>query len=142
MTRGTVARGRVTRMGWITRRHVQANPGTLFVFGDNMARAGMGGQAREMRGEPNAVGVPTKWTPRRDDAAYFTDGDWDNEAVRRAIGDAFLRLDAHLGAGLDVVIPAAGIGTGLADLQHRAPRIHRLIERCIGRLEQGPENEP
>jgi len=44
----------------ITRQMLRAEPGTLWVFGDNLQRKGLGGQAKEMRGEPNAIGIPTK----------------------------------------------------------------------------------
>ena len=58
--------GRLLRWKWITREELQRHPELIFVFGDNMLRKGFGGQAKEMRGEPNAVGVPVKWRPSRD----------------------------------------------------------------------------
>ena len=42
----------------ITRADMQENPGTLYLFGDNVQREGDIGQSKEMRGEPNACG---KW---------------------------------------------------------------------------------
>ena len=128
--------GTVRRMGYITREMVRAEPETLWVFSDNMDREGYGGQAREMRGEPNAVGVPTKWRPSRHPDAYFTDADADNPDVRSAIMHAFAMMRYALEAGRDVVIPAAGLGTGLADLPTHAPRIHRAIEAHILSLEE------
>ncbi len=127
--------GRIRRAARITREMVRAEPGALFVFGDNMARAGYGGQAREMRGEPNAVGVPTKWRPERNSGAYFTNAAWQSPDVRYAITWAFNRMRHALDAGRDVVIPADGIGTGLAELPARAPELHARIERAIARLE-------
>jgi hypothetical protein len=50
---------------WITRKDLRENPDKRYVFGDNVERRGYGGQAKEMRGEPNAIGVVTKWAPRR-----------------------------------------------------------------------------
>lgn len=47
----------------VTRADVRANPDKIFIFGDNLAGRGFGGQAKEMRGEENAVGVPTKKLP-------------------------------------------------------------------------------
>jgi hypothetical protein len=47
----------------IYRRDLRANPESLYLFGDNTKRVGIGGQAREMRGEPNAVGIATKNAP-------------------------------------------------------------------------------
>ena len=126
--------GIVRRIRHITRAMVRAEPQTIWVFGDNMAGAGFAGQAREMRGEPNALGVPTKWSPRRDHAAYFCDDDADNPDVRIAIIAAFQHMRSALKGGRDVVIPADGLGTGLAELPTRAPRIHRAIEARIAAL--------
>ena len=86
---------------WITTAMVRSEPATLFVFGDNLAGWGRGGQAAVMRNEPNAVGVPTKNRPARDEAAFFSDDDFD--VAKAAINAAMLRLAAHLRAGgLDV----------------------------------------
>lgn len=134
--------GRVIRMQRITRDFVKANPDMLFVFGDNMAGVGLGGQAREMRGEPNAIGVPTKWTPNRTPAAYFSDEDWwiDSRCpIYFTICTAFRSIEAALAAGRDVVMPADGLGTGLAELPRRAPKIHAYIEKWIERLEGDAE---
>ena len=119
---------------------------TLFVFGDNMARAGFGGQAKEMRGEINAVGIPTKWRPARDEGAYFADADFeltrdgdgwalDTSPVQKAIDAAFDQLEAHRKAGGSVVWPTDGVGTGLAALQTRAPAIYAYIAFRRDRLE-------
>ncbi len=59
----------------ITRQMVREHPDRLFVFGDNLARVGYGGQAREMRDEPNAVGIPTKKLPTMTEGAFFSDAD-------------------------------------------------------------------
>ena len=126
--------GKLLRPARITRADLRANPDTLYVFGDNMQRRGLGGQAREMRGEPNAVGVPTKWRPDMRAGAFFSD-DW-ADAVLNDVDYAFDVLAAHLRAGHTVAIPADGLGTGLAELPTRAPRIHAYIEERIRQLEQ------
>ena len=113
---------------WITREDLRDEPDTLFVFGDNMLREGKGGQAREMRGEPNAVGIPTQHAPGSSEDAYFTDADL--EDVKGAIDEAFRRLNAHLAAGGHIVWPEKGVGTGLAQLPQRAPAIHAYIEEA------------
>ena len=133
----TSVRGRVIREKVITRAMLRAAPRTLWVFGDNMRGRGLGGQAAAMRGEPNAVGVPTKWRPERTPGAYFTDDDWQDGDVRHAIFDAFRRIEAALAEGRDVVIPADGLGTGLAELPARAPKIHAFIENSIAELANG-----
>lgn len=109
----------------ITRQMLRDELDTLFVFGDNMERRGLGGQAAEMRGEPNAVGIPTKRRPSMDDGAFLNDKDcheWFNECV-----GAMSRLVAHNPNGT-IVWPSAGIGTGLAQLESRAPLIWQTLE--------------
>lgn len=119
----------------ITRQMLRDNPNTLFVFGDNMERRGFGGQAAEMRGEPNAVGIPTKHKPSMSEDAFFTDEDTKDWFT--AVEKDFQRLLGHLRSGGDVVWPADGIGTGRAQLERRAPRIWDLIERFREVLESG-----
>ena len=107
----------------ITRDTLRAEPNVLFVFGDNMDRRGMGGQAAEMRGEPNAVGIPTKWSPSMRPGAFLTDADmprWLRETVPE-----FVRLLLHQSK---IVWPRAGIGTGMARLEENAPAIHQVLE--------------
>lgn len=110
----------------INRDMLRADPGTLFVFGDNMIERGLGGQAKEMRGEPNAVGIPTKMLPGMGYADFFRDEDYDR--AKPKIEAAFLRLHKHAASGGKIVWPADGIGTGLAQLPKRAPKIWKLIE--------------
>ena len=107
----------------ITRAMLKAEPEKLFVFGDNIHRKGYGGQAKEMRDEPNAVGIPTKVYPSMDEGAFFIDEDFP-VFVARAAKD-FLRLSQHIGP---IVWPKDGIGTGRAQLKERAPKIWFYIE--------------
>jgi len=116
----------------ITRAMLRSEPATLFVFGDNLQRRGLGGQAKEMRGEPNAVGIPTKRAPSMRPDAFFSDADlfdfaWDSDRE-------FARLMDHMEAGGLVVLPADGIGTGLADLERRAPRVWERLQMRIQEL--------
>lgn len=110
----------------ITRQMLRDNPNTLFVFGDNMKRRGMGGQAAEMRGEPNAVGIPTKMEPSMSEDAFFTDEDF--VAFAAAAKPDVLRLISHANDGGDIVWPEDGIGTGRAQLKERAPYIFAAID--------------
>lgn len=129
--------GRVLRPAFVTRRMVRENRARrVYMFGDNMAREGRGGQAAEMRGEPNTIGVPTKWRPDRHPSAYFTDDDWNYDGVRITIQAAFAAAEMFLEAGFDVVIPADGLGTGRARLGETAPVILSEINRLIDRLQK------
>lgn len=111
---------------FITRAMCKACPDTLFVFGDNMVERGLGEQAKEMRGEPNAVGIPTKLLHGSHATDFFRDEDLERARVK--INAAFIKLFVHAAKGGDIVWPASGIGTGLAELEIRAPKIWSLIE--------------
>jgi len=118
---------------FILRTDLQANPEQLYVFGDNVQRVGMGGQAAYMRGEPNAVGVATKWTPSGDPAAYFADTDMSK--VKQIWIEDTERLVNHLLEGGTVVWPEDGIGTGLSDVPARAPKLWEWMEQFRADLE-------
>jgi hypothetical protein len=129
-------RGRLIYVRRYYRDEIRANPERLYVFGDNVSTLGRGGQAKECRGEPNTVGIPTKWHPMMDEGSFFCDGDL--AKVRPRIQAEFRTLAAHLASGRDVVWPSDGIGTGLAQLPQRAPAIFGYIERCRKHLEATP----
>jgi hypothetical protein len=127
-------RGKLRRIEWVTRQMAQAEPRALFAFGDNMMRRGFGGQAKELRGEPNAVGVPTKWAPGRRPTDYFEPWDWTRRDVYHEVSQAFARMEEALKEGRDVVIPANGLGTGLSELPTRCPKLYEYIEARIAAL--------
>jgi len=113
---------------FITRQMLQDEPNTTFVFGDNMLGLGYGGQAKEMRGEPNVIGIPTKYKPSMAADAFFDDSDECFNTAAFSIRECFHYLAHRLRNGGKVVFPEAGIGTGLADLENKAPRIWALIQ--------------
>jgi redox-sensitive bicupin YhaK (pirin superfamily) len=72
----------------------------LFVFGDNLRRTGFGGQAAEMRGEPNAVGIAPGYEQK-----HFADADKRGRLCLIASADGregsvTIHADAALRAGL------------------------------------------
>ena len=101
-----------------SREEIRANPRALYVFGDNLAERGLGGQAAAARGEPNAVGIATKRAPSLVESAFLTDADLPR--LQDHVAPALNRLREHLAAGGTVVMPADGIGTGLAQMPDRA----------------------
>ena len=121
-------------MSSITREFVRNHPNFIFVFGDNLAGKGLGGQAKEMREEPNAVGIATKRSPSMNSDAFFSDSDIHNVIVMGAIKDSFRILEFHLLSGDVVVIPKNGVGGGLANLPVNAPLIDTFIKDSIERL--------
>lgn len=116
---------------WITREDLQNNPDVLFLFGDNAARKGMGGQAKQMRGEPNAIGVRTKYYPSFEKNAFFRDDvDSEEKQVAMIVQDVE-PVFRHLENGGLVVIPEDGIGSGLANLEDVAPVTHGVLLNYI-----------
>lgn len=119
---------------WITRQDLRDNPDKVYVFGDNLERVGMGGQAREMRGEPNAFGIPTKRKPTMEEDAFFSDESVEDlVAVYQSLSD----LDRLAGPDGTVVVPYDGLGTGLSQLPKRAPGIYTVIRMVFDALSGG-----
>ena len=112
-----------------SRANIRSHPDWLFAFGDNLEESGYGGQAREARGEPNAVGIVTKRAPSMAEAAFLEDTDLPSISFRWRM--AFTRLNAHLMAGGTVIWPSDGIGTGRAQLATRAPALWRELQIYI-----------
>jgi hypothetical protein len=115
----------IIKQKMIYRQDLKSNPDVLYVFGDNTIRKGMGGQAGQMRGEPNAVGVATKLLPSQTDNSYFSDNDYTNN-VKTLMNDLQPVIN-HLKRGGIVVWPSDGIGTGLSELPQRAPKTWKAL---------------
>lgn len=110
----------------LLRVEIKSNPNWTYVFGDNMIGKGLGGQAKEARGEPNSIGIPTKHLPSTTPESYFTDDDYDKVAPK--INKVFNYLMDLLKKGETVVYPFYGVGTGLSKLQDTSPKIYELIQ--------------
>ncbi len=124
----------IQRMKYITREYVKANPDKLFLFGDNLEDRGFGGQAAAMRGEPNAVGIPTKKKPSMDEDAFFTDNEFElnKSTIEAALSPVFIAVSDN---NITLVIPADGLGTGRAELDRRAPQTFAYLQRRLADLE-------
>lgn len=123
---------KVEYWGFITRKMVQDHPNWIFLFGDNLQARGFGGQAKEMRGEPNAIGIPTKKEPSNFPWSFFTDDEYTKNCM--AIDRAFFRIPKN---PEKIIIPRAGIGTGLAQLQDTAPRTFEYLQSRLAELANG-----
>ena len=110
-----------------TRAYIKAHPDWLFVFGDNMTRHGLAGQAQEARDEPNAIGIATKIKPSMAPDAFLTDDHYD--IWFDAEKSTFARLMKASSNGRTIIWPLDGIGTGLARLERNAPAIWNDIEQ-------------
>ena len=114
--------------GIIDRDTLQSMPGTYFVFGDNVSKVGTGGQAGVARGEPNTIGIPTKWHPGWGENDYFNDRDF--TTIRPYIDQAFIEIINVLHHGFNVVF-FPQIGRGLARLPTRAPAVMAHIDSKV-----------
>lgn len=110
----------VKYLDWFTRDHLRTEPDARFVFGDNVQRVGYGGQAKECRGEPNAIGVATLYAPGRFYRRF------DASALQEVAQDLW-RVATALKFGQIVYAPRDGLGTGLARLPEHYPELHALI---------------
>lgn len=116
--------GRIVYLPWIERHMLKAEPEARFVFGDNIARWGLAGQARAMRGEPNAIGIATKRAPGLYPEDFFSDDSPTDEFV--LLKDIQAVIDA-LNEDRTVYVPKDGLGAGLSQLPARAPRLYALL---------------
>ena len=107
-----------------------ANPAVLYAFGDNEARIGFGGQAAEMRGERNAVGIATLASP----GVFWSDADAAGNC--KVIDADMAPLFAALRVGRIVVFPSDGVGSGLAQLERRAPETWAHLQRRVAELKE------
>lgn len=107
-----------------SRPELRDNPHKLFVFGDNFERKGYGGQAQAARDEPNAIGIATKIGP-----GQFLDDTYLSECLVREFLPKFTLLKTHTASGGTIVWPADGIGSGLAALEEKAPKIWLALAR-------------
>lgn len=113
---------------WYTIPLVRSNPRRLYVFGDNFVRAGRKGQAI-IRFEPNATGVRTKYFPSMAPNAFFSDREY--STIREALDEDFVPIYNYLRKGETVVFPADGLGTGLAQMNERAPMTFAYLASLI-----------
>jgi hypothetical protein len=114
----------------ITREIVKRDRSKIYLFGDNLIGKGRGGQAREMRGELNAIGIPTKKKPAMTEDSFFTDAEF--EKNKEAIDAAIAKIPKNA----TVIVPMAGLGTGRAQLEKRAPKTLKYIEETIRNLQR------
>ncbi len=120
----------------IYRDDLKRNPSVLYLFGDNDKRAGLGGQAKEMRSEPNAVGVRTKHAPGVTNDDYWSDRNFDANCAK--IEEDLARVRAQLRRGGVVVAPSDGIGTNRADMEKRCPRTFHVLQQSLAALPNVP----
>lgn len=111
-----------------------SSPDKVYVFGDNMRGFGKAGQAI-IRYEPNSFGIPTKRYPSKDDWAYFSDKEEERQAVLSSLRKLYI-----IGQSKVIVFPSGGIGTGLAKMKDKSPKIWDQMNKIL-REHFGFEND-
>ncbi len=103
----------------------------IFIFGDNDESCGKGGQA-VIRDEPNAMGIPTKKRPNNHPSSFYTDDEYytNIQHINRAIAKIKKRLINYNG----LMYPIDGIGTGLAQLNIKAPKTFIYLNKRLRNL--------
>jgi hypothetical protein len=124
--------GRTLIVDYYTRAEIQTHRGRIYVFGDNEQGVGLGGQAGAARGEVNSLGIPTKRAPGRAPGDYWSDANFAHNIGAMEL--PLRRLENLLLEGWTVVLPAAGLGTGLAMLPTRAPRTFAYLQQRLAAL--------
>ncbi len=121
-------KNKIEYLEYITRQDIKNNPDKIFLFGDNLKRFGYKGQAREMRGEPNSIGIITKKYPSNSAESFIYDKDF------KYIKDIIDKDFASIPDNVTVVIPLNGLGTGLAKLDTTSPLLFQYIKDKIEEL--------
>lgn len=114
-----------------TIQDVRNNPDHLFIFGDNDQHKGRGGQAI-IRGQQNAFGIPTKKYPSFNNNAFYTDTELIQNKIK--IDQAINKILASLPKYKVLVFPEDGLGTGLAQLNTKAPLTFKYLNEQLSIL--------
>lgn len=105
-----------------------AKPNSLFVFGDNDEKKGLGGQA-VIRPCKNSIGIPTKKRPTNHVYSFYNDGEYD--ASCKKIQQAIIAIINESSKYEEIVFPMGGFGTGLAKLEEKAPKTFKYLNDVI-----------
>lgn len=95
----------------------------VYIFGDNLMRRGKGGQAI-IRDEPNSYGITTKAKPYSSDESYLNDKMFE---IIKCVIDLEIEVIKNLSKDKIIVFPKDGLGTGLAKLPEKAPKIFSYL---------------
>ena len=118
---------KVTEVDRFDVKFARDNPDSQILFGDNLEGFGKMGQAI-IRDEPNAIGIPTKKFPGNKANDFFSDKDFSQAKIK--IDEAFNRIDRTK----NIILPKDGLGTGLAKLETKAPKIFKYLQSKIDEL--------
>lgn len=120
---------------WYSVAQCSENPNKLYIFGDNDMRVGKGGQAI-IRDCPNSFGIPTKRKPSMEEDSFYSDEGVQSPALNLSLSilDRIITLGESPYQSIDtIVLPADGLGTGLAQMDSRAPKTWAWMNEQICR---------
>jgi len=120
----------VILVNFYTYEYVKENPDILFVFGDNLLEKGKAGQAI-IRDLPNTLGIPTKRKPcLKYEDCYFSDTDEEFELLSERLNN----LERYVNMGYKIALPKTGLGTGLANMKNKSPKLFRYLTNRLRKL--------
>lgn len=116
--------------GYWSPKDCQENSNWLFIIGDNLQRAGCGGQA-VIRGQENVDGIVTKRRPKTGYSAYLRDSDY--SVVSEIIEDDIERICSKVKQGRynGVILSEGGYGNGLAYLYKTSPKLWNFLNALL-----------
>lgn len=103
----------------------------LYIYGDNIIHKGAKGQAI-IRYLSNAMGIPTKKFPNNRPSSYLSDDEYENNC--ELISESIDRIVKLADSYVYLVLPANGLGTGLAKLNIVAPQTYKYLNDKIREL--------
>lgn len=120
----------------ILREKLRKNPDVLYIFGDNLIRKGLGGQAKEMRGESNAIGIVTKRYPSNSPTSFIHDSDLDINHLKTIVDNDISRVIIALKSGKYRALVIPQLGVGLAKLHINAPNFYKYIQDSLDGIDK------
>lgn len=111
----------------------------LFIYGDNDIGSGCGGQAI-IRKEPNACGIPTKRSPNNRDSSFYRDSEYEFNVEKIDCAISIIKARLKTGKYKGIIYPISGLGTGLSQLDTRAPLTFKYLNKAIRKLFKFVEN--
>lgn len=103
----------------------------LFIFGDNIRRRGIGGQAI-IRYYDNTFGFITKIDPNNFEESFITDANY--EAYKKYVDKTIEYLKYMLEINIHyeyLVFPYTGLGNGLAKMPEKAPKCFEYLKEQL-----------
>lgn len=119
---------------WLSKKLCVDNKDAIIVYGDNLNHRGASGQAI-IRDEVNTLSLPTRRIPAMSEDSFFSDRKDEIKAVTESLDRI---RDLHK-QGITIILPVSIVGSGLAKLISKSPKIYKLIKDFY--LEAGKRNK-